>query len=581
MQDLLDLTGKKFGKCTIEKPLARGGYGYSYIGYDAELEKRRVIKVSKITSGLDEREEYALANFRREGIILSRLKHPQIVDLMEQGEEYGFRYMIIEFINGFDLGLVIKLLKKKQEELGCAWNELLDPATALGIILSSLSPLAYAHKVKIALPDEGVVEGLAHRDISAGNLILGAGHEHEGKIHLIDFGVAKTNFDISATISTGVVGSVKYMSPMRIMRKTTKDKDRPYWKAFRQTQHDVHAMGCLFWELLTGESVIDISDNDLAASLAAVQNPETYSELYKQAGIFDRDIQDIIRKSILLPDIKNNSIPFQFKDASHMSMTVQHVYDRVSGRAPVQEVLGQLAREIENPSKLEIARKGRAQRITGYSKTGKVKTGMVRTTRSGALMAIPILLILLGMAAMVFFPALRKSREPASSDPLPASLQPDRERSEKEKAGEAGDQDSVSVAKARGSASLRPRRPEDREKTVRPPSSKLRPTGRKPGGKKVKVKTAKMKPEEQLKNDFNAVLRLIRNQKLDQAYRKVKELLQNSEDPALLVIQADLIKRKNPTSPAVDKLLEQAMGRKSVLMDSEELERKIGNLWAQ
>ena len=43
---MIDFVGKKFGNVTIEKPLHKGGYGYSYIGFDESLEKDRVVKVS-------------------------------------------------------------------------------------------------------------------------------------------------------------------------------------------------------------------------------------------------------------------------------------------------------------------------------------------------------------------------------------------------------------------------------------------------------------------------------------------------------------------------------------------------------
>ncbi|MFC1585827.1 protein kinase, partial [Fibrobacterota bacterium] len=112
MKDSLGLIGKKFGKCVIEKPLAKGGFGYSYLGYDAEFDRRRVIKVARIPMGADGDEELVLDNFKREGIVLSRLNHPQIVKIMEQGEEYSYRYMIIEYISGFDLKQVIKILTK-------------------------------------------------------------------------------------------------------------------------------------------------------------------------------------------------------------------------------------------------------------------------------------------------------------------------------------------------------------------------------------------------------------------------------------------------------------------------------------
>ena len=135
------LIGVRFEKCVVEKLIGRGGYGLSYLAFDGELQEHRVIKVSQ-DSGLDESTRRRhLKTFLEEGLILSRLKHPQIVTLRGQGDKHGHRYMILDYIQGFSLRSILDVIGQRQVALGCAWQDLMDPITASALILSALYPL--------------------------------------------------------------------------------------------------------------------------------------------------------------------------------------------------------------------------------------------------------------------------------------------------------------------------------------------------------------------------------------------------------------------------------------------------------
>ena len=189
------LIGVRFEKCIVEKLIGRGGYGLSYLAFDGELQEHRVIKVSQ-DSGLDESTRRRhLKTFLEEGLILSRLKHPQIVTLRGQGDKHGHRYMILDYIQGYSLRAILDAVGQRQVALGCAWQDLMDPITASALILSALYPLEYAHRANVHLPDREIF-GVAHRDISPGNLILGVKGNEKGRLVLIDFGTAKTALNV-------------------------------------------------------------------------------------------------------------------------------------------------------------------------------------------------------------------------------------------------------------------------------------------------------------------------------------------------------------------------------------------------
>src|SRR3954470_7439064 len=217
------LVGSRFEKCVVERLIGRGGYGLTFLAFDEELQEHRVVKVS-LDMGIDETSRKRhLKTFLEEGLILSRLKHPQIVTLRGQGDKHGHRYMILDYIQGFSLRNLLDIIGQRQAELGCAWQDLLDPVTASALILSALYPMEYAHRANVHLPDREIF-GVAHRDISPGNLILGVKGNEKGRLVLIDFGTAKTDLTENVTVDQNLVGTVPYMSKARLQKSTSPEQ---------------------------------------------------------------------------------------------------------------------------------------------------------------------------------------------------------------------------------------------------------------------------------------------------------------------------------------------------------------------
>jgi serine/threonine protein kinase len=542
LQDYLKLVGKKIGTCFIQEPLAKGGYGYSYLGYDSEIRKNRVVKVSKSPVKWGNKGDNELSNFKREGIILSRLQHTQIVPMMEQGEAFGYRYMVMDFINGFDLKKVLTILHNREMALKCQWRDLMDVPTALALILSALEPLSYAHSAKMSIPDEEDIEGLAHRDIAPGNLILGNGHEFEGKVYLIDFGTVKTNINITSTMNIGIVGSVKYMSPMRLIKDDPKNKNELFWKNFKQTQHDVHAMGCLLWELLTGNAHIGADGQKVHQCLSDISSIATYQNLYDVASEFETGIQQIIRKSIIHPDLSNSK--FQYKNAAQMKEDVEKVYIHLSGNVSCKDVLQQLAKEMENPS--EIVSRPEFSRGMICSKTSKVKTGMKLkkfSTRSFLIMGM-ICLVCVSVAFLLY---LRTGTRELYDSFEEIEL--------------------TSEEQIRNDINTNTIIKNDSLPKAEPKRTQLVPR------KKIKISRSK-----RLQSDYNTLMNLVKTNQINKAYEEVKRLTGMYTEPALLIVKADLIKRKNPQSDQINKYLVLAKQMKSQLLSDKKMEEMIGNL---
>ncbi len=346
-----ELVGTRFEKCVVESLIGRGGYGLTFLAFDEELREHRVIKVSQ-DAGMDETmRRRHLKTFLDEGLILSRLKHPQIVTLRGQGEKNGHRYMILDYIRGFNIRNIIDIIQQRQQELACEWQDLLDPETASALVLSALYPMEYAHRANVHLPDREIF-GVAHRDISPGNLILGVQGNEKGRIVLIDFGTAKTDLTESITIDQNLVGTVPYMSKVRLQKTSSPEEmalNQEFWKGFRETQHDIHALGVLYFQLLTGR--LPFSGETSPQIIVKILDPKYYSQCHLEIARSHPFASDLLQKSLVYHDFSTpiKDQPYQYPDAGRMLPDMVRVFDKLSRGHSAQEILVELGKKLAQP----------------------------------------------------------------------------------------------------------------------------------------------------------------------------------------------------------------------------------------
>lgn len=345
------LIGTRFEKCVVERLIGRGGYGLTFLAFDEELQEHRVIKVSQ-DLGMDEASRRRhLKTFLEEGLILSRLKHPQIVTLRGQGDKHGHRYMILDYIQGYSLRNVLDIVGQRQEDLGCAWQDLLDPVSASALILSALYPMEYAHRANVHLPDREIF-GVAHRDISPGNLILGVKGNEKGRLVLIDFGTAKTTLTENVTVDQNLVGTIPYMGKARLQKANNAEQKAQYqsfWKDFRETQHDIHAIGVLYYQLLTGR--LPFSGETSPQIIVKILDPEVYSQCQLEIASAHSFASGVLRKCLVYHDFSMplGEQPYQYPDAASMRPDMEEVFNTLSGGRSVNDVLIALGKKLAHP----------------------------------------------------------------------------------------------------------------------------------------------------------------------------------------------------------------------------------------
>lgn len=176
------------------------------------------------------------ASLRREARIGGRLRHPNLVAVLDAGTHAGYDYLALEYVRGTSLRELM------QTEVGGRVRAV-PLAVALGIVVEIARGLHDAHQLT---DDRGEPLGLVHRDVSPGNVLLGL----DGSVKVADFGIAKETR--VTTLSGSMHGTVTYMAP-----------EQCRGHAFDR-RADIWALGVILHELVTRQRLF-WADNDVAS----------------------------------------------------------------------------------------------------------------------------------------------------------------------------------------------------------------------------------------------------------------------------------------------------------------------------
>ncbi|MCC7541698.1 MAG: serine/threonine protein kinase [Deltaproteobacteria bacterium] len=188
------------GRFRIVRQLARGGMGLIYLaraeGGDGFV---RPVVVKRVAPHLvaDER---MVKSFAREARIMSNLRHPSIVAVIDYGREHGDSFMVLEYVRGHHLGRWLHFVQTKRGPF--------PVHRALHITLAILDALQYAHTLVTA---DGEATPVIHRDVTPANVLV----DVDGPVKLADFGIATMQSDATETSGgdLNVRGKMAYLAP--------------------------------------------------------------------------------------------------------------------------------------------------------------------------------------------------------------------------------------------------------------------------------------------------------------------------------------------------------------------------------
>jgi serine/threonine protein kinase len=206
------LLGTKLGgRYRLEARIGAGGMSTVYRALDETLERRVAIKLMNTEVVSDSGE---LERFRREARAVAQLSHPNIVGVIDAGEDEGRPYIVFEYVEGETL----KTRIRRQGRLP------IPEAVAYAIEIARALGAAHARHI-------------VHRDVKPQNVLI----DEEGSAKVTDFGIARTLEEDGLTADGRVLGTTDYVSPEQALGQPVSG------------QSDLYSLGVVLYEMLTGE----------------------------------------------------------------------------------------------------------------------------------------------------------------------------------------------------------------------------------------------------------------------------------------------------------------------------------------
>lgn len=283
----ISLVQAAFPELEILEKIGSGGMGTVFKAFQPKLDRFVALKI--LYTELAEKPAFA-ERFAREGKLLARLSHQNIVTIYDYGkssptEVAGFFYLMMEYVDGVNLRQAMR-------------GEKFSPEQAFSIVPKICEALQYAH-------DEGVL----HRDIKPENILL----DTKGRIKIADFGIGKLQRDSETpdapgpeneatdielrTNSGAVLGTLRYMAPEQL-----RSPDKVDHRA------DIYSLGVVFYELLTGEL------------------PQRPIRLPSEKSAVDKEVDGIVLKAM------DNERTRRHNSASEMKTEIETAASRFSER---------------------------------------------------------------------------------------------------------------------------------------------------------------------------------------------------------------------------------------------------------
>jgi eukaryotic-like serine/threonine-protein kinase len=215
----------------LEELVGSGGMSSVYRAHDSLLERHVALKVMHeqlLTEGDH------VERFRREARLAAQLSHPNIVTVIDRGEQEGRQFIVFEYVEGENLKALI------EREAPLPEHE------AIELALRVADGLAFAH-----------AHGLVHRDVKPQNVLL----TEDGRAKVTDFGIARSIDVHRGLTQTGtVMGTSDYISPEQARGGAV------------DACSDIYSLGAVLYELLTGD-VPFRGDNFVSVAMRHINEP--------------------------------------------------------------------------------------------------------------------------------------------------------------------------------------------------------------------------------------------------------------------------------------------------------------------
>lgn len=325
-----------FGRYTAFQLLGRGGMAAVYLARDPLLHRLVAVKVLHAHLFQDRVLRERLFNEAR---VIASLRSPHIVEIHDLGDQEGNPYIVMEFVDGNNLGRVLERLSQ----------ETVPETIAAALLMQAAEGLVQAKR-----------HGIVHRDIKPENMMINV----QGYLKLGDFGIAHLGGQ-DLTVPGNVLGTPTYMSPEQALGRD----DLTF-------QSDMWGLGMVFYRLLSGKRAFQSSS--VSALLRKIVE-EPHPPLQAQNPAIDGRLTDIVDTLLQKDPEKRGGGPEWLKSELQHFLAVQKMVD------PVGEVKRFIDRSLSESGEMRTAREiDMAMVEMAMARQSGVKTWSAVTLPEGA-----------------------------------------------------------------------------------------------------------------------------------------------------------------------------------------------------
>ena len=199
------------GRYEVIEELGKGGMGKVYRVVDTKIKEEVALKLIKPEIATDKK---TIERFNNELKYARKIRHKNVCQMFDLGEEKGTHYITMEYIPGEDLKSMIKMSGQ------------ISVGVAVKITKQVAEGLTEAHRL-----------GIVHRDLKPSNVMI----DKEGNAHIMDFGIARSHDAHGVTELGMMIGTPEYMSPEQVDGEEVDQRS------------DIYSLGVMLFEMITGQ----------------------------------------------------------------------------------------------------------------------------------------------------------------------------------------------------------------------------------------------------------------------------------------------------------------------------------------
>jgi serine/threonine-protein kinase len=309
----------RVGRYEILLPIASGGMATVYLARTV-ASNGSVAEVALKLTHAHLRSSVEFANgLVEEGRLAARIRHPNVVSVLDVGDDPMGVYLVMEYVDGDTLAGLTRGSAAIPVPMGAR------------LLVDALAGLHAAHELR---EDDGTLVGVVHRDFTPQNILVGT----DGVARLADFGIAKAASRVGYTRTGIVKGKIAYMSPEQA-HGTPLDR-----------RCDVWAAGVVAWEIFAGRR-LHANDDDVATLLkVATLTPPLLRSVAPQVP---EAIEAVVAGALEM-DVRN-----RYLTAYELATQLAEACRATIGLAEVDEVASWMARNVRprvSGQRLQVAR---------------------------------------------------------------------------------------------------------------------------------------------------------------------------------------------------------------------------------